>query len=428
MLPTQEPDEYPDPGAPVGNTQIFVTVGGTTDVVALGAFDVVEVLIVVGVHKLTVVALAPFLEGDRDRKLLFLQLLPMQVSQYDLTSTHQLANSKHWSASGHEFVKKQSATWSRHEDTALPQDALSLKTGKGLEHHFPHAYSQVGTGAIDVHGATCVVEVINVVRDADEVVALDVILLLDLAPGVEVVALDVILLLDAAPLVEVVALDVMLLLDAAPGVEVAALVVMLLLDAAPGVEVAALEVLLLLDAAPGVEVVLLEVLLLLDAAPGVEVVLLEVLKTKVLVDEITTLVEELGDAMLDEAPIEVDLVVDTTADVTLVDEELFEIIMLEDEATGSVITVDEELFDVTLLDEEATEGVMLADEELFEVMLLNEEITGGVILVEEDATGVATLVEKVTTGGVTLAVEELLTLVLIDEETTGGVILLDEEL
>lgn len=188
MLPTQEPDEYPDPGAPVGNTQIFVTVGGMTEVVALGAFDVVEVLIVVGVHKLAG-ALGPFLGGFRDRQLLLLQVPPMQVLQYDLTSTHQLANSKHWRASGHEFVKKQSATWSRHEDTALPQDALSLKTGKGLEHHFPHTYSQVGTGAIDVHGVTCVVEVINVVRDVDEVTTLDV-MLLDAEPGEEVVLIE----------------------------------------------------------------------------------------------------------------------------------------------------------------------------------------------------------------------------------------------
>ena len=83
-----------------------------------------------------------------------LHLLPVQVWQYDLRSTHHSANPKHWRAAGHEFVKKQSATWSKQEDAALPQDVSSLKKGRGLEHHFPLAYSQVGAGAMDVHGVT----------------------------------------------------------------------------------------------------------------------------------------------------------------------------------------------------------------------------------------------------------------------------------
>lgn len=187
MLPTQELDEKPEPGLPVGSTQTFVTVGGTTEVVVDGARDVVEVLIVVGVQTPAVVALGPLLGGYLDRQPLLLQLLPVQVLQYDLTFTHQLANSKHWRASGHELVKKQSATCSRQDETALPQDALSLKKGKGLEHHFPHAYSHVGAGAMDVHGVTFVVDVLSVVSDADEVMTLDVILLLDVKPGVEVI-------------------------------------------------------------------------------------------------------------------------------------------------------------------------------------------------------------------------------------------------
>ena len=83
-----------------------------------------------------------------------LHVLPVQVLQYELRSMHHSANPKHWRASGHEFVEKQSATWSKQEDTALPQDVLSLKKGSGLEHHFPLAYSQVGAGAMDVHGVT----------------------------------------------------------------------------------------------------------------------------------------------------------------------------------------------------------------------------------------------------------------------------------
>lgn len=81
-----------------------------TEVVVDGALDVVEVLIVVGVQTPGVVVLGPLLGGFLARQLLLLQLLPVQVLQYDLTSTHQLANSKHWRDSGHELVKKQSAT------------------------------------------------------------------------------------------------------------------------------------------------------------------------------------------------------------------------------------------------------------------------------------------------------------------------------
>lgn len=158
-----------------------------TEVVVDGALDVVEVLIVVGVQTPAVGALGPFLGGYLDKRPLLLHWLPEQELQYDLTSTHHSENSKHWRDSGHELVKKQSATWSRQEDTALPQDRLSLMKGKGFEHQFPITYSQVGTGATAVHGVTLVVEVLNVVSDADEVMMLDVILLLDGEPGVEVV-------------------------------------------------------------------------------------------------------------------------------------------------------------------------------------------------------------------------------------------------
>lgn len=106
-------------------------------------------------------------------------------------STHQLANSKHCRASGQELVEKQSATWRRQEDTALPQPGLSLKTGKGLEHHFPHSYSQAGTGTLEMHCVaenTFVVDVLRVVSEADEVISFDVeTWRLDLKLNVEVV-------------------------------------------------------------------------------------------------------------------------------------------------------------------------------------------------------------------------------------------------
>lgn len=180
----------------MGCTQTFVTVGGITEVVVDAALDVVEVMIVVGVQGATVGVLGP-LGGFWARQLLLLQLLPVQVLQYKPTFPHQLANSKHWRASGNELEKKQSATWSRQEDAALPHDALSLKRGKGLEHHFPTAYSQVGAGATDVQGVAFVTEVLNVVSDADEVMILDVILLLDVEPGVEVVVESITVLLEA---------------------------------------------------------------------------------------------------------------------------------------------------------------------------------------------------------------------------------------
>lgn len=94
---------------------------------------------------------------------------------------HQPANSKHWRDSGHGLEKKQSATWSMQEDTALAHAVSSLKTGKGLEHHFPQAYSQVGAGKTDVQTVTdvaFVVKVLNVVREADGLVITDVMLLL----------------------------------------------------------------------------------------------------------------------------------------------------------------------------------------------------------------------------------------------------------
>ena len=31
-------------------------------------------------------------------------------------------------------------------ETAFAQELLSLKSGRGAEHHFPHLYSQVGVG------------------------------------------------------------------------------------------------------------------------------------------------------------------------------------------------------------------------------------------------------------------------------------------
>lgn len=47
----------------MGSTHTFVTVGGMTDVVADGALDVVEVLIVVGVQTPAVAVLGPLSGG-----------------------------------------------------------------------------------------------------------------------------------------------------------------------------------------------------------------------------------------------------------------------------------------------------------------------------------------------------------------------------
>ena len=107
---------------------------------------------------------------------------------------HQLAYSKHCRDSGHGLEKKQSATWSKQEDTALPQPVLSPKTGRGLEHHFPQAYSQAGADTTEVQvvaEVTFVVSVLNVVSEADELVNFDVmILLLDVELDLELVACD----------------------------------------------------------------------------------------------------------------------------------------------------------------------------------------------------------------------------------------------
>lgn len=76
----------------------------------------------------------------------------------------------------------------------MPQELLSPKTGKGLEHHFPQVYSQVGAGTMDVHAVaevTFVVKVLKVVSEADKLVNFDVIMvLMDEDLEVEVVACD----------------------------------------------------------------------------------------------------------------------------------------------------------------------------------------------------------------------------------------------
>lgn len=67
--------------------------------------------------------------------------------QYDETFWHQLENSKQFMLSGNPAFAKQDVVWIKQEDTALMQESLSPKAGSGLEHHFPHLYSQVWVGA-----------------------------------------------------------------------------------------------------------------------------------------------------------------------------------------------------------------------------------------------------------------------------------------
>lgn len=48
--------------------------------------------------------------------------------------------------SGKPAFRKQDATCTEQEATAVQQEFLSVNLGMGLEHHFPHLYSQGGAG------------------------------------------------------------------------------------------------------------------------------------------------------------------------------------------------------------------------------------------------------------------------------------------
>jgi hypothetical protein len=88
-----------------------------------------------------------------------------------------LEYSKQFKLSGHPACKKQLVVCTRQFVTAVLQEPPSLKGGRGLEHHFPHLYSQVGIGVtvtVDVHNDGGVVLGGVVVLDVvDEVVVVE---------------------------------------------------------------------------------------------------------------------------------------------------------------------------------------------------------------------------------------------------------------
>jgi hypothetical protein len=80
-----------------------------------------------------------------------------------------------------------------HAATASPQELESVNDGRGLEHHLPHWYSQVGVGEIVTvevqREAVVLVEV--VVSEDGVVVGFDVVVpLVDDLGSVEVVRVD----------------------------------------------------------------------------------------------------------------------------------------------------------------------------------------------------------------------------------------------
>lgn len=79
---------------------------------------------------------------------------------------HQEENSKQFRLSGNPACKKQEASCTLQAATALEQELGSLKGGRGLEHHFPHLYSQVGVGdtvTVDVQREAVVLVLVLVV-------------------------------------------------------------------------------------------------------------------------------------------------------------------------------------------------------------------------------------------------------------------------
>jgi hypothetical protein len=68
--------------------------------------------------------------------------------------------------SGKPAWRKQEATWRVQEEWAAQQEVESLKVGRGVEHHLPHLYSQVGVGEMVV---------VEVQRDAVLVVDVEVV-------------------------------------------------------------------------------------------------------------------------------------------------------------------------------------------------------------------------------------------------------------
>jgi hypothetical protein len=83
---------------------------------------------------------------------------------------HQLENSKQFMLLGNPAFEKHDAVCSTQDETASRQESLSVKTGRGVEHQFPHLYSQVGVGPtvyVDVQ-RDAVVFVVDVAGFVDE--------------------------------------------------------------------------------------------------------------------------------------------------------------------------------------------------------------------------------------------------------------------
>lgn len=59
---------------------------------------------------------------------------------------HQFAKLKQFKESGKPALRKQEATWTAQALCAVEQPFASENSGMGVEHQFPHLYSQVGVG------------------------------------------------------------------------------------------------------------------------------------------------------------------------------------------------------------------------------------------------------------------------------------------
>jgi hypothetical protein len=70
---------------------------------------------------------------------------------------------KQFRESGQPACRKQDVSWIAQFETAMEHSFLLVKGGRGLEHHFPHLYSQVGVGemvVVDVQRETVGLDVV----------------------------------------------------------------------------------------------------------------------------------------------------------------------------------------------------------------------------------------------------------------------------
>lgn len=148
-------------------------------------------------------------------QLPLLQLPPGQYfPQCCEMDEHQLENSKQFKLSGKPACKKQEATCTLQEEKAVQQESESVNAGIGLEHQFPHEYSQVGVGVVVYvevqRDAVVFVEVVDVVGGdvVDTMLVVeDVLEVLLVVGGLDV--LDEVVLLLELLLVVVTTLDVL---------------------------------------------------------------------------------------------------------------------------------------------------------------------------------------------------------------------------